>query len=385
MGNILNMLAALRRHYDKLLAVIIMIILVGSLLYLALEVSRMHKQKDDFERHLRGLKPRFPTAEALNQKVFEASLGSIESPTVLGYDGWKVRVLVPEKRMWCEDCLRPIPFDATNCPFVGCGKAVTPGRTEIEGYDKDGDRIPSKKEIAFGLDPDDPTDAEKDMDGDGFSNIEEYEAQPQTDLKDPKSHPPITAKLRVKQIVPDPFKLRFKAYSMMPDGTNTFQVNLRGDVKTFFVRLGDTVEGFKVEKFEEKFEERRIPGMKQARRVDVSVLTLKRGDKLIPLIKGERVQIDEYTAVLFFTLENKDLVVKVNDVIDLKGDKFKIIAIDFKQATVLIEALSNGQQAEIKRTLESPKPAAKVDPALTNKVESIEKKSEPKKDDVWGD
>jgi hypothetical protein len=40
--------------------------------------------------------------------------------------------------------------------------------------DSDGDGIPDSVEIANGLNPNDPTDAAGDLDGDGLTNLEEY-------------------------------------------------------------------------------------------------------------------------------------------------------------------------------------------------------------------
>jgi hypothetical protein len=40
--------------------------------------------------------------------------------------------------------------------------------------DRDSDGMPDTWEAVRGLDPDDPTDARQDRNGDGYSNIEEY-------------------------------------------------------------------------------------------------------------------------------------------------------------------------------------------------------------------
>ena len=40
--------------------------------------------------------------------------------------------------------------------------------------DTDGDGMPDEWEIANGLNPDDPSDANKDCTGDGYTNIEKY-------------------------------------------------------------------------------------------------------------------------------------------------------------------------------------------------------------------
>jgi hypothetical protein len=53
--------------------------------------------------------------------------------------------------------------------------------------DCDADGLPDYWEVAYGLDPFDPTDAAKDSDGDGYTNLQEYRAN--TNPKEPKSHP----------------------------------------------------------------------------------------------------------------------------------------------------------------------------------------------------
>ena len=40
--------------------------------------------------------------------------------------------------------------------------------------DSDNDGMPDAWEIKYGLDPNDPTDAVKDCNGDGYTNIEKY-------------------------------------------------------------------------------------------------------------------------------------------------------------------------------------------------------------------
>ena len=60
------------------------------------------------------------------------------------------------------------------------------GVYDDEDPDDDGDGLPDDIETAAGLDPLDPSDAAGDLDGDGFSNLREY--QDDTDMTDPRSN-----------------------------------------------------------------------------------------------------------------------------------------------------------------------------------------------------
>ena len=51
---------------------------------------------------------------------------------------------------------------------------MIPVRVVLNAIDSDGDGIPDNIEIQNGLNPDDPTDALQDADGDGLTNLEEY-------------------------------------------------------------------------------------------------------------------------------------------------------------------------------------------------------------------
>ena len=69
------------------------------------------------------------------------------------------------------------------------------GYPEYKGdpyVDGDGDGIPDAWEIKYGLNPHDPTDAVKDMNGDGYTNIEKYinglDPTKKIDWKDPKNN-----------------------------------------------------------------------------------------------------------------------------------------------------------------------------------------------------
>ena len=71
----------------------------------------------------------------------------------------------------------------TNGLVVLVAKGIITNPAQVGGYpeyqgtpykDSDGDGLPDKWEIKYGLNPNDPSDAVKDSDGDGYSNIEEF-------------------------------------------------------------------------------------------------------------------------------------------------------------------------------------------------------------------
>jgi len=69
---------------------------------------------------------------------------------------------------------------------IGSAPALTAAALVVVLPDSDGDHIPDAWEIAYGLDPKDPADAQFDPDGDTFNNLAEYVAG--TDPLDPESY-----------------------------------------------------------------------------------------------------------------------------------------------------------------------------------------------------
>ncbi len=364
-----NVLSWVKGHYDKIIAFLVLFFLIGSLLYLAVSIGAMHSDRQKFEQEIGSYKPKHPNVIPVDTKVFGDIMESIEKPLQLSYSGWTNRMLfVPDLRVWCVDCRKPIPFASAKCSFCN---AVNPDPANDPLRDGDKDGLPDAWEKKYGLNPMDAKDAELDLDKDGFSNIEEFMVDPKTDPADPQSHPPITAKLRLEDIVPDPFKFRFKSVVTLPDKSLNFGLNLNvfkqvpgttnrvAQIKTHFAKIGQEIkgEGFTLVKYEPKMEKRKIQGVGE-RDVDVSVLTLQRGDKLIPLVKDQDVQWDEFTAKMLFTLDNTNIVVKIGNVFSLKNEQFKVINIDNKNQSVLLEAVKDGFKVTIGKFPETIKEGA---------------------------
>ena len=107
------------------------------------------------------------------------------------------------------------------------------------------------------------------------------------------------------------------------------------------------MQGFVVVKYEPKSELTSRGGI--TRNVDMSELTLQRGSQTIILIKDVDVQYNEYTAHLLFKLDMSTYTVQVNEELELKGKKYKVLKIDSSNETVVLERLNDSRQFEVRK------------------------------------
>jgi hypothetical protein len=234
------------------------------------------------------------------------------------------QVMVPELRVSCIHCDRPIPYSAMACPF--CRFAQPENKTMSP--DRDDDGMLNDWEVLYGLNPLDPSDATGDLDSDGFTNVEEFKFHSKPN--DPQDRPPWTAKLYLTHIKPLSFALVFKAVSTFTD-RQIFQLNLRDGDKTLFRALGEEADGFKLVSFDK----------------DNAVLTLKRGEKLIPLVKGQRNPRTEFEVTLLFDVENRSIPLRSDSEFALRDVKYKVKEIDTERKLVLIIDLLSGREVWI--------------------------------------
>lgn len=341
-----KILSNIKSHYDKILALLLFAGLVASLLYLAVQVGLIKAKEKEFARKMAGLKPAKEFAEKIDTVPFETGRDAIYNPFLLDIVSWtNTPMYEVETRFWCVECRMPVPFEAKVCPH--CESAIPiEWESDPEG-DNDLDGIKNGLEEDYGLDSNDNTDAQKDFDGDGFTNYEELMADPVTDPKDAAIFPPIWSKVYLDAIGVMRFKLRFKSSIKMPDGTDKFGLNLqRGDrIKTYFVKMGEDVEGFTLDHYEVKERPDDTTITK-----DISELTLIRGDKKIVLIKNQDIQHDEYLARLIFRVKDQapvEFVLSVGKTFELRSESYELILIDMTKQTVVIKRLSDGDQRTI--------------------------------------
>lgn len=395
-----NIAAWFRNHYDKLIALIVLLGLLVSLGYLAVRAGIMTGDKKEFDKWLTTIPIRNPNVATVSTEALQKGKAQVENPFQVANGEWgNDRLLVPEPRIQCSDprCRKPIPYSATNCPFCLTVVAyIDPGQRDAE-KDQDGDGIPDGRETQFGLDPQDASDADKDPDDDGYTSRMECNADTMglsdkpTDPKNATNHPPWEASLRLAGIRSVPVPLLFKggiklpATAEYPKGRVQHQLNVRGGGRTHLAFIGDVVEGFLLSKFEEvKVLTNDVAKGVGETLVDVSRLTLAKDGRSVVLTRSQESKWDEYVATLAWDvdgkeigqLENEDPKDKSRPMEMEKKGRFKlsrnnvsvtytIIQIDMKEQTVVIERADGRRFTIGNNALQKPKETAeKADDAV---------------------
>ncbi len=201
----------LKHHYDRVAAVIVLILLLGSLLYLIMNGVQRRKDASAWSDDVRQSEPSEqtikPTDLSAPQAKVTAAAGVLPQLQLAVLPVDEANLCTPERRVLCVKCTKPIFWKAEKCAFCS---TVQPKEKKIDlsQVDTDGDGLKDFEEKAYGLDPGDASDALADNDGDGFSNIEEHLAG--TDMNDAKSHPGYRQYLAVTDFRSE--RLAFRAY-----------------------------------------------------------------------------------------------------------------------------------------------------------------------------
>ena len=170
---------------------------------------------------------------------------------------------------------------------------------------------------------------DQDPDEDHFSNLDEYTEG--TDPKDKTSVPPYWKKLRLKEFISKPFRLKFNG---TPDEGQTFQINPQGG-RTQFRAIGEMIEGtpYKVTAFNKKVE------TKNDIEVDLSELTIENTETGKSLVLVYRKEANDPTsfAKFLYLYDNSEFTVKKDDEFSLvpqQDQKYKLIDITNEKAVI---------------------------------------------------
>ena len=337
---------ALRSYYDRLIALAAILALLVSLALLMMRLGGIKAESQRFQNWETGLRPEFPDASAVTLDAFDAGHAALAEPFQASV--WTRKLSIPELRVSCIDCTRPIPYDADECWRCGAKQLKNVDIWE----DKDDDGMLDEWELAHGLNPLDPDDAHKDSDGDGFTNLEEFSFK--TDPKDPGSAPPVIAKLRVAGIKTMPFHLKFMAVNVI-GGQENFQINNSKWNTTAWYKKGQTVEGgYAITEYKRVAVKEEVKGIGLTT-VDRSELTLRlqASGRTITLRKGEEVPVSEHEVQFLLEIDGSEFTVKHGADFDLRGQKFTLKEIDNKTSRVLIQAKDSAKETWIGRQAES--------------------------------
>ncbi len=183
----------------------------------------------------------------------------------------------------------------------------------------------------------------QDPDGDGFTNLDEWQGH--TNPIDKNSHPDYLTKLKLKAFTEEPFRLKFSSWV-----GDTFAINTI-DLKqpTLFLRVGDIVTGtrFKILKFTEKY----VPD-KYGTNMDMSELLLEQEqtkDRLT-LIKEKVAISPESVATFRYTWgDRREFEVRKDQEFSLKPQeeiKYKLVDVQPTKA-VLVNTQKPNEPIEI--------------------------------------
>jgi len=207
--------------------------------------------------------------------------------------------------------------------------------------------------MKFNLDPADQTLLAADPDNDKFTVLEEWNAK--TDPTDDRSLPPYYTKLRLKEFVVVPFRLKFTT----PDEGQTFSINtIDRRSRTQFLKIGEMIQGtpYKLVKYLPK-KETDANGVEK----DVSTLELENmenGDK-VSLLHDKVVDSPSSYGVFDYLYDGSNLKIKRGDTFSLPQDeqtKFKLI--DISKADAVIENLQTQERVRVLPTQVEVLPAA---------------------------
>jgi hypothetical protein len=330
----------LKRNYDRIMAAGVLLVLLVSLILLAVQVNVQKDEQQSFDQQLSALTPRFKKAPPADKTVFKSALTSFAAP--FQTEAWALSLMTPELRVKCINCERPIPYAATNCTFTMCGAAQPQEVTVI--VDRNHNGIPDEWEEKSGVFAFDTEAINTDPDSDGFTSREEYEWK--TDPKNPDSHPPYLAKVKVAEIKPIPFRMVFKGVSKA-NGVLIFQINLRTRGKTYWKKIGEEAEGFKLLSYDEHAAEG-------------PTLTLGHNGKQIPLIKGHLVPRDDYEIKLHSLIDDSNIQVRPDVDFEYKGSVYRVKKVDTQGKRVLINDPSRTMDVWIERQTSEAQPEPKM-------------------------
>ena len=225
------------------------------------------------------------------------------------------------------------------------GKLIDP----IEGQEQLHAPITNAWLIKYSLNYAEINIKEQDPDNDGFTNLEEFEAQ--TDPTDPASAPPAIYKLKLVKYEAKPFRLLFQG-DPSGDGVE-FQINakeLKGSAKTQFKRIGERIENapYKILKYEKK----EAVNERTTAMDDVSELIVQNTETEATIVLVRNKETNDPTSFGEFLnlLNNETFRLKKGEEFTVKPDvNTSLKLIDISNESAQIQDVNSGKTYTIRR------------------------------------
>ncbi len=373
-----------KQHYDRIAAVIVLILLLGSLLYLVMTGLQRRNEASAWNDNLTLSEPSKQQIQPMDLTKQEAAVDAaskvVPELQLALHAVEEANLCTPERRVLCVKCTKPIFWMAEKCTFADC-KADQPKEKKIDltQVDSDGDGLKDYEEKEYGLDPNDAADALADKDGDGFTNLEEHLAK--TDLNDAKSHPSYRPFLAVKDF--KGVKISFRAYdktfrgyakdekgATLKDAAGkdvrlhfvTFaQVNDRGELSSKNVRVkeGEAIgnTGFRFVRYTDKESTKKLGANNQEFKINTSTVEIERiadGKQVMMTFYDTTFYTDdarkatwpgeplvEQTAVITAEKDGAELVkpiaVSPGKAFTVKDESYSVVDIDAEKKTISLK------------------------------------------------
>ena len=365
----------LAAHYDWIaLAVGVLVLIGGAVFYVTSIGGDSDEAAAEAVGRLNRMKPAEVGVSSVDMTALQAASAGIRKPAQLTEVAEKTEsFLASERRVLCV-CGKAISGDVKAvpvCPY--CGVAQKEEQKKV--LDADGDGLPDEWEKKYGLNINDAADAEADLDGDEFTNLEEYQAK--TDPTDKNDHPDYLDSLKiVLPLKETSMPFAFTKATKIPAGWRCefFDPSRKDDYgrkgKALTAVVGEEIvdkdtdakkSGFVLKNYTIKSAKRAIPGSELQKTVDVSeaIVERKSDGKAITLVvqEGKNVKLApvDVQATLSYsrkTVESFDVV--PGSEIVLSGTKYQItdIKVVGKGAKISVKQLPSGRT----RVLEALEP-----------------------------
>ncbi len=321
----------LKQHYEKAVLLVVLVSLLASAVLLGRHItSRAAALKATAQPVVARPEQAF---KDLDFGSYSNGFAQLTAPFQVG--DVTNRLLTSEVRVFCVQCGKWIGYTAPTCPFCEAKQPPPPDREDRQA-DSDKDGVPDAVEEKLGLDPYNPEDVKIDHDGDGFTTLEEHREG--TDPRNPADLPSIFAKLRVQSVAATRFKLRFVAVQKLSETVLVFQINARTLDRTYFKKIGEDVEGYKVDSYDKA----------------TDTLTLKKGDAVKRLQRGKVIDDDQLVVKFLFLLDGQTPTCRAGETFTLRDQKATLLEVapDLKTVKIRHEAPNGREYLLVKPTAE---------------------------------